>query len=134
MASNPETIVTNRIRKLLVSHGAHFVKLSDSFTRGIPDSFVVSNRVVFIEYKVDRGRKTLGTDRTYKSLGLKGSQDHHIKAISSRAPTSAYVVTDTVKGDRLRVWRPERPHDEADPTYVMVTEGDCNFLMLMGLM
>jgi len=131
MSKNPETIVTNRIKDLLKRNGAHFVKLSDSFTRGIPDAMIVTNRVIMMEFKVDSTKGTM-SERTYKSLKLSGAQDHHIKAIRKRAGSSAYVVTDTVGGGRLKVWIPADPFNEASEEYVCVCEGEDNFLRLMG--
>lgn len=131
MAVNPETKVTNRIRNLLLRNGAHFRKLSDSFSRGVPDSYVVTNRVVMLEYKVDRSKGTKEV-RTYKSLGLSGAQDHEIKAVKKRAADCAFVVTDTVKGDRLRVWGPVNAFAEDDDDYHLICEGEENFLRLMG--
>lgn len=131
MASNPETKVTNRIRNLLKMNGAHFTKLSDSFTRGVPDAYVVTNRVIMMEFKVDRS-KGISRERTYKSLGLSGAQDHTMKAINRRAPGCGYVVTDTVKGDRLRVWIPMST-DENSEMYGCISESDEEFLRVVGL-
>lgn len=114
MAKNPETVVTNRIRKLIEAAGGHFVKLSDTFTRGVPDAMVVTDRVVMVEFKVDRlkGDPTL---RSYKSLGMTGAQDHHIRHIARRTNVKgSCVITDTKDGGKLRLWVPVDPGMEGD--------------------
>lgn len=132
MPPNPETKITVTIRKHLETRGAHFVKLSDSFTRGVPDALVVTNRPVMVEFKVDR---LVGTDmmRTYRSLGLSGAQDHHIKALHRRCLNSAAVVTNTARENRLRVWVPLNPHDEKNETYICIAEGWREFDLFMGV-
>lgn len=133
MAENPETKVTRRIRALLEGHGAHFDKLSDSFTRGIPDSLVATDGIYLIEFKVDRSKGTLKT-RSYKSLGLSGAQDHKIRAVYRRTK-AALIVTDLEDGGRLRVWAPTNPFKEGPghEEYFMICEGEQNLLRLIGL-
>ncbi len=127
MARNPETRLTNRVRRLIESAGGHFVKISDQFTRGIPDAMVVTNRVVMSEFKIDT-TKTMPpkSERTYKSLRLTGAQDHHIRQIARRTTClGVCVITDTKAGDRLRLWIPLEPHGEGEPTvsYVAICNG-----------
>lgn len=105
MAVNPETRVTNRVRELMESAGAHFIKLSDSFTRGVPDSVVATDRVILIEFKCDRHKRD-EVLRTYRSLGLSGAQDHHIRQVYRRTHRGACVLTDSVDGDKMRLWTP----------------------------
>jgi hypothetical protein len=109
--SNPETKVTDRLRRLLADAGCHAIKLSDSFTRGVPDMVVVSNRVIMVEVKVDR-LKSDKTIREYSSLGLSGAQDHHVRQISRRCSLGACVVTDAVDGGKMRLWVPRDPAGE----------------------
>lgn len=117
---------------MLEKRGAFFLKISDSFTRGVPDAFVaVPMRIVALEFKVDRN-KSDALDRSYKSLGLSGAQDHTVRAIR-RLGGEAFVVTDTVKGDRLRVWVPQDNFDERNnDMYIELCAGDDMFIALMG--
>jgi hypothetical protein len=134
MAQNPETIITRRVRSVIEARGGHFIKLSDSYTRGVPDAIVTTNRLVAIEFKVDR---TTGRDfaRSYSSLGLSGAQDHIIRAIARRSGSNcAYVVTDTLDGGRLRAWTPTLPNGEGPgyELYTVVAVGDAVY-KLIGL-
>lgn len=134
MSENPETTVTKRIRKLMELHGAYFVKLSDTFTRGIPDVLVATNRIMLIEIKVDRSKGTL-TTRSYKSLGLTGAQDSRIRNFYRRSG-DAIVMTDTEDGGRLRVWIPIDSDNEGpgfEDYSMMHIEGTDDFLVAMGL-
>lgn len=120
---NPETTITTIVRRNLERLGAVFIKFSDSFTRGIPDSLVCISRPVLVEYKVDR-QVNDRIERTWKSLGLSGAQDHFIKAFAGRCDKSACVVTNTVKHDRLKLWVPVRPEDEVSEYYECVARGE----------
>ena len=44
--TNAESLLTEEVRKVLEGLGAHFIKISDRFTRGVPDSSVTTNRHV----------------------------------------------------------------------------------------
>lgn len=112
MAQNPETLVTNRFRKLLTAAGAHVIKISDAYTRGIPDLLVsTTDGICMIEIKVDKLKSDKNT-RTYKSLGLSGAQDHHVRQLAQRRILSGCVVTDIKKGGKLRLWIPLNPEKE----------------------
>lgn len=106
MGLNDETIITKRMRKALEAGGAHCVKLSDQFTRGIPDMLCVATSVKFIEFKVDRRSLEHRKKYTWKQLGLSGAQDHHIRQMWRRVDGSAYVLTDTIVGDNTIIWYP----------------------------
>ena len=120
--TNPETIITNRVRQKLESLGAIFIKISDSYTRGIPDALMAVTRMVLIEFKVDRTIRDTKF-RSWKSLGLSGAQDHFIRQFLQRDPTSACVVTDNVSGTKLRLWHPVDQHDERNPEYYVLAAG-----------
>lgn len=125
MAKNPETVVTNRFRKTAELRGADFVKLSDSFTRGVPDAYMVTDRVIMVEFKVDRTKGTMDT-RSYKSLGLSGAQDHRIRNISRRSALGACVVIDSAKGGQLQLFVPVGPSQEGPghEDYVRLAEDE----------
>jgi hypothetical protein len=106
MAKNPETLVTDDLRKALRDCGCYFMKISDQFSRGIPDSFVAVPRgLVAIEIKVDR-QKTVRSTRTYKSLGLSGAQDHRIRMMNRVCEPTAFVFTNVKDMSRPRLWVP----------------------------
>jgi hypothetical protein len=88
---NPETIATNDFRRRLEARGGYTVKVSDTFTRGIPDLQVTLGRLVAVEMKV--GSRVYGHTESYKALGLSGAQDQRIREICRRAPKCACVVT-----------------------------------------
>ncbi len=134
MAANPETVVTQRVRDVLKGAGAHFIKLSDQFTRGVPDALLVTDRILLVEFKVDR-RKRDPNDLTYKQLGLSGAQDHHIRQICRRNTRGACVVTDSVDGGKLRLWLPLRSHGEGAKgfeTYVVYECDEKVYAWLLG--
>lgn len=106
MAINPETVITDRLRLEVERAGGYSIKLSDRFTRGIPDLIVVMSRVMLIEVKVFRRGTTQVS--TWKRLGLTGLQDQRIRETWRRASRSAYVVTGTLDGP-LTLWRPMLP-------------------------
>ena len=99
-------------------HGCHEIKLSDSFTRGIPDVLMVSGRVILIEFKIDKGAHRFDA-RSYKQLGMTGAQDHHVRQISKRTDgRGAYTLAGTIDGDLLSLWVPTVPELEGGE-YVM---------------
>ena len=110
MAANPETELTKIVRTRLEKvYDALFVKLSDRFTRGIPDALVCTNRNVMVEFKI------FDTDRavvTYKAMGLTGAQDHYVRAMCHRNRKSACVITGMRDGSSLALWLPVRPGRE----------------------
>ena len=94
---------------------------------------VVPDRVIMVEFKVDR-LKSDRDKRTYKSLGLSGAQDHHIRQICRRAPGGACVVTDKESRGKLRVWLPFVPMREGpkfEDYYLLVKDEDV-YLWLTG--
>lgn len=112
---NPETKLTKYVRLALERAGAYSVKISDTFTRGIPDMMVVGNRIVMVELKVDR---VFATKATWKQLGLSGPQHQRIIEICRRAGSAACVVTGR-GGDpgSIRVWSPDDPTNNASDGY-----------------
>ena len=125
MAKNPETVITDNLRELLKSFGAHTIKISDSYTRGIPDLLVSGpSGIRMIEIKVDR-LKTDKKERSYKSLGLSGAQDHHIRAMVRQHSFAACVVTNTKDGGKLRLWAPIKAEREGPgfDSYLRVASG-----------
>ncbi len=127
MAKNPETVITNELRKRIEDRGGYFMKISDQFSRGIPDAFAsVVIGLVAIEVKVDRSAGTKDV-RTYKSLGLSGAQDHRLRRIlaCSNSMGSAFVFTNTTDGTRPTLWVPKRPDLEGRgfDEYMVFAEG-----------
>lgn len=93
---NAESKATNEFRLKLESCGAYFVKLSDRFTRGVPDSFVVTSRgVTLIEFKYGDYKHVC----TWKELGLSGLQDQRIREICKRNGYGACVIIMTSAGE-----------------------------------
>lgn len=115
MARNPESVVTGWLRRRMSDAGLYSFKLSDSFTRGVPDAVCVGDRVVMVEFKVDRG---LLDFESYSALGLSGAQDQRIREICRRAPTAACVVTARPSTDdkTVRLWSPVEP-ERSGPDY-----------------
>ena len=107
---NAETKLTRSVRLALETKGAHCVKLSDKFTRGVPDMMVVSDRVVMVEFKI---MTTTAMVLTYSRLGLSGAQDHHIRQIARRAYRGVCVITGSSTGEELAVWVPVNPELES---------------------
>jgi hypothetical protein len=107
---NPESVATTTLRTALEARGAWTVKISDSFTRGVPDLQVVFDRVVLVEVKVLRRRTDLVTP--YSALGLSGAQDHHIRVVVRRTGPvlcGACVVTTGPDSEAFRMWLPVTP-------------------------
>ena len=113
MGTNPETRMTNAVRTALVAMGAHVIKLSDTFTRGVPDCLIVGERLIMAEFKVDRGVGRHDT-RTWKQLRMTGAQDHHIRAICCRSLMGSCVVTALEDGTCMTVWLPVHPLREGE--------------------
>jgi hypothetical protein len=125
---NPETVVTRRFRAELECRGAYCIKLSDQFTRGIPDLLVVTPKgVMLIEMKVDH-RASKMTRSTYQLLGLTGLQDQRIRDICKRVDGGAWLVTDIPKGGKLMLWMPNDKIDAMD--YTCAAEGDTIYRLL----
>lgn len=119
---NPESLLTDLVRRRLEAGGAHFVKLSDRFTRGVPDALVFTDRLVLVEFKAAR----LGGDSwsTGAGLGLTGAQDHHLRMAARRDRSCACVVTGTSDGSCLALWVPVRPESEQIEWYRRVAVDD----------
>lgn len=100
---NAESKVTEIFRGVLTRRGAYFVKLSDRFTRGLPDSLVVTNHVVMIEFKEGEADATC----TWKRLGLSGLQDQRIRDIYQRDKHGACVVLGSVRTGRFVLYVPD---------------------------
>lgn len=134
MAKNPETKVTDDLKTALSSCGGYFMKVSDSYSRGIPDSFIaVPQGLWAVEIKVDRTKGTLCT-RTYKSLGASGAQDHRLRQVARVAKGHAYIFTNTVDLDRPILWSPVNPEREGEgfEDYMRIADGWESVLFLMG--
>lgn len=111
--ANPESVSTKEFRRLLEARGAFTLKLSDSFTRGVPDLLVSTNRVVMVEMKQDFGT---GSHRSYKTLGMSGAQDQGIRELCRRNPHSACVVgADPGNEMRCKLWSPVVPERSGGP-------------------
>lgn len=118
---NPESLLTDMVRSILESRGAYTFKLSDSFTRGVPDMVAVGSKLRMVELKI---AKAMSGTVTYKSLGLSGAQHQRIIEMCRRDANSAVVVTGT-PGDAssLKVWVPKHPDDNTKDEYVIVADG-----------
>jgi hypothetical protein len=119
--NNAETELTKYIRTLLEARGCHFIKLSDRFTRGVLDSLVVSDRIVWVEYKVHRTGQVV---QTYQQLGLSGVQDHHIRQTARRSRRAACCTTGLADGRDLALWTPVSPESELVPNYRLAADGE----------
>jgi len=107
---NPESIVTDHFKNVVESLGGFYFKLSDRFTRGIPDCYVVFERGVFVEIKEGNFD---GTVQTYKKLTIRGGQDHKIRQMCRRHRKNACVVTMSVGSPNdMKLWVPVRPEKE----------------------
>lgn len=104
---NPETVVTKKFRAHLERDGFFVKKLSDSFTRGIPDLLIAASRIILIEMKSDATLAIVpdGTKKGWRQLGLSGAQDENIRAIWTKTGT-AYAVIGFE--NNFTVWA---PHD-----------------------
>lgn len=127
--TNAETELTATVRKRLEALGCHFVKLSDRFTRGVLDSLVVSDRLVWVEFKVHRTGEVV---QTYQQLGMSGAQDHHARQTSRRSRRAACCVTGTPAGEHLALWLPVSPESELVPEYRLAADGDQVLAWLCG--
>lgn len=107
--TNGETVLTKIVRDALERRGAHCIKLSDKFTRGVPDMVVVTDRVIMCELKVYQSNACV---EGWKQLGLSGAQDGHIRKICRRSSRGACVVTGTATGDDVLLWTPICPETE----------------------
>lgn len=112
--TNAESRLTEYLRKLLEKRGCHHVKLSDRFTRGVPDLLVVSDRIVMIELKVFQATSVV---HTYRELGMSGAQDHHVRQMCRRSLRSAACVTGRADGSHMLLWTPVCPESELIPNY-----------------
>jgi hypothetical protein len=108
---NPETIITNRLRASLEARGGYSIKLSDKFTRGVPDLVAVGRSVFMVELKVYSGS---GVTETYKRLGLSGAQDSRIRAINRRCehPHAFVYTADPDDNQSGTLWIPLLPEFE----------------------
>lgn len=123
MAVNPETVVTTYFKRRVIAAGGWFQKLSDRFSRGIPDVVMCISRVVMVELKTDTG---LGVgEETYKTLKMSGLQDHNVRAICNRDPYGACTITIKKDCTGARLWVPVRPDREGRgfEDYVCVANG-----------
>lgn len=102
---NPETLLTRFLRERLDGGGVYTVKLSDHFTRGIPDLLVVADRIVLVEMKIDRSTSPREALRA-NELGLTAMQDHRIREVCRRVARGACVVTGNSNGSGVRAWYP----------------------------
>lgn len=120
---NAETKLTEAVRRDLEASGAHCVKLSDRFTRGVPDMLVVTDRIVMIEFKIYGSELNV---EKYANLGLSGSQDHHIRNMVRRSARSACVITGLPDGSKRSIWIPISPDTETINLYRRAASGaDC---------
>lgn len=110
---NPETVVTRELRRRLEALGAHTVKLSDSFTRGVPDLMVASDRVVMAELKVDESDGTWSV-RTYRQLGMSGAQDQRVRELCRRNRLSACCVAIPRDMYSATLWVPLAPDRQGE--------------------
>ena len=127
--NNAETELTRIVRERLEALGCHFVKLSDRFTRGVLDSLVVSDRLVWAEFKVHRTGEAV---QTYQQLGLSGAQDHHIRQTSRRSRRAACCITGTSDGGHLALWLPVSPESEQVPEYRLAADEDQALAWICG--
>ena len=130
--NNAETQLTKIVRERLEGLGCHCVKLSDRFTRGVPDLLVVSDRIVMLELKV-----FVATDsvHTYQQLGMSGAQDHHVRQMCRRSLRSAACVTGRADGSRLALWTPISPESELVPNYRLAASEDSQVMnWILGAM
>jgi hypothetical protein len=121
--SNPETTLTRWFRIELERRGGYVLKCSDSFTRGVPDVSLTSDRVTWIEMKVaDSSRRVeVGDERSWQALTVRGAQDHFIRQVCRRCYRGACVVTGPPEEwpSRLALWLPVDPSVESnDPKSV----------------
>lgn len=107
--TNGETILTRFVRGHLEGRGALCIKLSDKFTRGVPDMMVVTSRIIMCEFKVYASELCV---TTWSDLGLSGAQDSNIRRICRRTGRGACVITGTATGDSVLVWSPICPERE----------------------
>lgn len=112
--TNAETELTAIVRTRLEGLGCHCVKLSDRFTRGVPDLLVVSDRIVMLELKVFVATASV---HTYQQLGMSGAQDHHVRQMCRRSLRAAACVTGKPDGGALALWTPVSPESELVPNY-----------------
>lgn len=127
--TNAESELTRVVRSRLEGYGCHFVKLSDRFTRGVLDSLVTSDRLVWVEFKVHVAD---GTVQTYQQLGLSGAQDHHIRQVVRRSRKAACCVTGARDGTSLALWLPVSADSELIPQYRLAADGDQVFIWICG--
>lgn len=81
------------------------IKLSDRFTRGVPDCLVVgTGRTTMVEFKITRGSDR--TAKTAKNLGLTELQAHRLLEISRRNSFGGVVLTGNADGEDLKLWAP----------------------------
>jgi hypothetical protein len=107
---NPESVITSYFRRVVEKSGGYFFKISDRFTRGIPDCHVTFTRGVFIELKEGRFDKSIDT---YQHLKVSGIQDSRIRNICRRSPDGACVLTAPCESPAdMALWVPVRPQKE----------------------
>ena len=110
MATNPETIVTDYFKRRVTALGGYYFKLSDRFTRGVPDCHVTFDRGVFVEMKEGLW---LGPVATYQKLTIRGAQDHKIRQMCRRARKSACVISAPMRSpENMTLWVPVAAHRE----------------------
>lgn len=131
---NGESHLTRSVREALEGRGAHCMKISDRFTRGIPDMFAATDRLVAVEFKV------LVTDLvviSWRQLGLSGAQDHHLRHIARRSRRAACVITGPPHDapvSMIKLWTPISPEREADDgVYRLAAVGEeaMNWMMVI---
>ncbi len=127
---NAESQLTDAVRKRLEGAGAHCIKLSDRFTRGVPDLNVTSDRMVMVEFKVLE--PTESVVMTWKDLGMTGLQDHHVRHMCRRAGRSACCLTGLVDGTDLKLWLPIMPMSEKIADYRLAAQGEAVIKWVMG--
>lgn len=125
---NPETILTGWFRGLIEKRGAFCYRVSDAYTRGIPDLTVTTDRVIVIEMKIRPGGPTRSFQAmVWKALGVRGAQDHFIRQICRRSEFSACVVSGTEDEDpsSLALWVPVHPEIESNDSgdYLAIAVG-----------
>lgn len=103
MGKTPEAIATTKFRDRLKSTDDAFtIKLSDTYTRGVPDLLVVITRVVMVEMKI--AKRVYAGSEVYSALGLSGIQDERLRSIASRSGNGACAVT--VRDGEYELWIP----------------------------
>lgn len=108
---------------MLEARGAMTLKLSDSYTVGVPDLLIFHGRVILIEMKITRGKpKPPLTVSSWKSLGLTGAQDSRIRR-AFRSNASGAVVTGERDCERPCLWVPDAITETDDGTYTLVAVG-----------